>query len=145
MRFRKAQACRDCHFLIKELPTQDPVHHPYQSHVTPEERRSLTNNDYGWVTGDYFLRCSMGVWDEGYGTQLEERRKTIVETNRRSYCFFWPFRPGMFLQAAETLQRREWELAEARRDRMLTIVGLWIAAVALVADLLWTAARSGSQ
>ena len=37
----------------------------------------------------------------------------------------------MFFPAAEVLQKREADNRESSRDRLLTIIGLWIAAIAL--------------
>jgi hypothetical protein len=87
----------------------------------------------------------MGVWDEGYGTGVDSRRQVIIKSDRRGFCFFWPFRPGMFFPAGEVLQKREWELAQAKRDRLLTIIGLWIAALALVADFATNLLNAGKR
>jgi hypothetical protein len=48
----------------------------------------------------------------------------------------------MMLPAARELQRREAAAAEARTDRLLTIIGLWIAAAALVATVVLELLRS---
>jgi hypothetical protein len=42
------------------------------------------------------------------------------------------FHPGLLFPAAEELQRRESAAAEARKERRLTVIGLWIAAAALL-------------
>lgn len=64
------------------------------------------------------------------------------EFGRAGDCFFWKHRPGMMFAAAQTLQKREAEAAEARRDRQHVIRGLWItagglliAAIALLVDV----------
>jgi len=79
----------------------------------------------------------MGVWDEGYTPELRQgRRQTIVETPRKDFCFFFEHRDGMLFPAAKTLQEREAQFKEAARDRRHTIIGLWIAALALLASVL---------
>lgn len=42
----------------------------------------------------------------------------------------------MFIPAAMTLQKREAENQDASQDRRFTVIGLWIAAIALGADVL---------
>ena len=88
------------------------------------------------------LSCYFGVWDEGHSScDVSQRPVVIAGTDRRNFCFFWGHRPGMFLPAAKVLQEREARLHEARRDRRLTLWGLWIAAAALIANvgLTWSA------
>ena len=135
MRFRKKQACVDCHFLMKQS-------NPAKFHVSVQDRTSLRQGEYSWAA-NWSLGCYMGVWDEGYGSPESSRLQTIVETERRGFCFFWQFRPGMFFPAGEVLQKRESESAEAKRDRRLTIIGLWIAALALVAEFILSLLTEG--
>lgn len=96
-------------------------------------------NDYSWHQRRkqaYNLECAMEVWTEGYNFEDSTRHEWLVETERRGFCFFWQFRPGMLIPAAKLLQQREAEAKDARRDRRLTIWGLWIAAAALMIDAL---------
>lgn len=46
----------------------------------------------------------------------------------------------MFLDAAVELQKRDYELEYSRKDRHLTIRGLYIAAIALVVNLIFSIA-----
>jgi hypothetical protein len=126
MRRSSRKACIHCHFLVK-------IHGGHPLEIGPQEREAIRRQDYSAVE-HYALACHFGVWDEGFNFDKEDRHKTIVETDRRDYCFFWEHRPGMLLPAAATLQNREADNREAARDRKLALVGLWIAAIALVLD-----------
>jgi len=109
---------------------------PLALEVRSEERAKTRRGDYSWLLDDYALACHFGVWDEGHNFDKAARHAVIVETDRHDFCFFWRHRPAMLLPAAEVLQKREAERREARYDRKLTIVGLWIAAMALAVNLL---------
>lgn len=81
------------------------------------------------------MACHFGVWDEGYNFDRSTRHNILVETERSDFCFWWPFRPGMLFPAAMTMQERKANLVESAHDRKLTSWGLWIAAIALIANL----------
>ena len=133
MRGRSKQSCVDCHFLMKQS-------NPHKFGATDRDREAIKNQDYSPFT-HMSLGCYFGVWDEGYNFATERRHEVIVETNRKNYCFFWKYRPGMLFPAAEVLQKREADNQEAARDRKLTLIGLFIAAVALVVNALLEVAR----
>lgn len=124
------QTCTQCHFLMKQAER-------LKFRVTQADRDKLLCDDWSWTEHEA-LGCYMGVWDEGYGSPKEERKKTIVETGRRGECFFWPFKAGIMFPAGETLQKREWELNQAKHDRRLT---KWVAVVAIVSNVLLTLAN----
>ena len=75
--------------------------------------------------------CAYGVWDQGYNFDMSKIQDELVEKDRKNFCFFWKYRPGMFLPAAKILQEREAQARDSSKDRKLTIWGLWIAATAL--------------
>jgi hypothetical protein len=104
--------------------------------VNEQERAAVRRGDFEWHDSSpaaVALSCRMNVWDQGVaGFPHEDRYKLLVDTERRAYCFFRAFQPGMLFLAAEELQRRESATAEARQERRLTIIGLWIAAAALL-------------
>ena len=108
-----------------------------QFSLTSEERQSARARDYDWLHDIYSLGCHFGVWDEGLTPSSRENRQAILlDTDRRDFCFFWPYQPGMMFPAAKILQKREAENRDAARDRKYTIIGLWIAVVALVVSTL---------
>ena len=83
------------------------------------------------------LCCHFGVWDEGVKKlDNKERYETIVKKNRKNFCFFWEYRHGMLFQAAETLQKREEDRWVRRKERIIAIIGLWIAAIGLLANVI---------
>jgi len=107
--------------------------HPWE--VNRQERESIRKQDYSFL-GQSILACHFGVWNESSIADRERRPEVIVETNRKDFCFFWPYRPGMLLPAATILQEREVADRETSKDRSYTIIGLWIAALALGASVL---------
>ena len=117
------QACVNCHFLM-----QQGNGHKFE--VTLQDRESIRKKDYSSFD-NVSLGCYFGVWDEGHNFARERRHEVMVATNRKDFCFYWSYRPGMFFPAAEVLQKREADNRESSRDRLLTIIGLWIAAIAL--------------
>ena len=137
---RGKQECADCHFLVKT--TFVPPAERIVQIVGESDRSAARDGDFGWVREIDALSCYFGVWDEGHSScDVSQRPVVIAGTDRRNFCFFWGHRPGMFLPAAKVLQEREARLHEARRDRRLTLWGLWIAAAALIANvgLTWSA------
>jgi len=114
---------------VKEFRGDDGI--VLNSPINQEERSKAAAGDYGWLKVHYALKCDFAVWDEGHRFDPAQRHVVIAKTNRRDGCFFRPYASGMLLQAAKTLQEREAAYARAARDRLLTIVGLLIAAAAL--------------
>jgi hypothetical protein len=126
-------ACVGCHFFIRERRIQGHDE-PMTNHVSSPERVKARNGDYSWIPPDASLACSRGVWDEGYNFDRAKRHEIIVEMERKDFCFFLEFHPGMLLPAGAELQKRREELREAGRDRRLSLLGLWIAASALAVN-----------
>ena len=132
--FRSKQTCSDCHFFVKGargLPSSTP----FVLNASNEERDLAKAGVFSWAEEHYSLACHFGVWDEGFNFDRAQRYEVIVQKDRRNFCFFWHFRPGMLLPAAKVLQEREARDRDAAKDRRLTIIGLWIAAVALAIDV----------
>lgn len=125
------KTCINCHFFVKEHRTTTPAG---ILAVDQAERTRARDGDFDWA-GPYTLCCSFGVWDEGAKSPDFSREREILSQNRADFCFFWKRRPGMLLPAAKILQERESIAIAARLDRRLTIIGLWIAALALTVDV----------
>jgi hypothetical protein len=137
MFFRNKKACVDCHFFLQEaraLPNRIALD------VEASNREAARNGDYTWVAEYSTLACTFGVWDEGHNFRRADRHRVIVETDRRNFCFWWKYRPGMLIPAAKILQEREAKDRDSSRDRRLTLWGLWIAAIALLANVWLTIA-----
>ncbi len=99
-------------------PSPNAGQDPDPVHVSPEERDAARKGDYSWhkrTTSLCNLGCHHKVWSEGYNFDFDKRHEFIVQTDRTDFCFFFRFRPGMLLPAAEKLQQREAAEREARR------------------------------
>lgn len=128
------RSCVNCHFFVRE--TRDPGDGRALNFVVPVDAREFARtNDFSWHESHWSLACDFGVWDQGCGFDVQHAYEVVVKTERGDDCFFWPCHSGMLLPAARTLQEREAAGRAANRDRRLTVIGLWIAAVALVANL----------
>jgi len=123
------QTCLDCNFLVKTFR---------QEHVftlSDKDKENIRKNDFTTFE-NYGLSCYMGVWAQGVDSfNIGDRFEVIANVERKNFCFFRKYTPGMLLPAAKILQERESADSAASRDRRLTIMGLWIAAVALIANL----------
>ena len=118
-------SCVNCHFFSK-------LHNRIPLEIQEDERSSIRKGDFSPIKEHYSLCCHYGVWDEGHNFDKRQRSKIIVQTDRKKFCFFFKHRPGMLLPAARILHEREVLFRESSRDRKLTIIGLWIAAIALL-------------
>lgn len=61
----------------------------------------------------------------------------ILTGKRNNSWVYFKYHQGMHLKPDKNLQEREAENEKASKDRNYTIVGLWIAVIALVANLLF--------
>jgi hypothetical protein len=118
-------SCINCHFFTKEY-NQNSLE------ILDAERESIKKDDFTPIKDHYSLCCHYGVWDEGHNFDKRSRYKVIVQTNREDSCFFFKHRPGMFLPAARILYEKEAMLRETSQERKLTLIGIWIAAIALI-------------
>ena len=105
--------------------------------VNNENRKKIKNRDISWVPEHKTLCCYFGVWDEGIGRIRDSYYEILVQTNRNNQCFFRKYQEGMLIPAAERLQKQETENRQAKIDRRLTIIGLWVAAFGILASALF--------
>jgi hypothetical protein len=126
--------CVNCHFLVKRYRDHDP---PITISVSATERTKVTSGDFSWADrGSPAICCSLGVWDEGVpGFERDRMQEIITKDDRKGYCFFWDYRPGMLIPAAKELEERQSEREKSNRDHRFALVGLWIAALALFAQV----------
>ena len=100
--------------------------------VSEDERRQLQANDFSLVADNNVVPgCQMKVWTSVWPVDKIKLAEEVFTTDRKNFCFYWPYRRGMAFPAAETLQKRAAENREAAHDRKLVIYGLWLAAFAL--------------
>jgi hypothetical protein len=123
------ESCVNCHFFSGRYAVATG---PYPFEVEADKRALSRENDISWINHIMSLECSRLVWSEGFDAKPQDRFRTIVETERKGYCFFFPYHPGMLQPAAELLEKRSAEAKDAHHDRRLTIGGLLLAATALV-------------
>ena len=126
------QNCRNCHFFAKEF-REENSDRSLSFSVDIGERKSAEHDDFSFRKDIYSLKCHMGVWDEGVGPN-ENRKERINKVDRKDKCFFYPYDPNMLFQAAIELQKRKQEYQQFHRSNMYTRIGLWIAALALLAN-----------
>jgi len=129
------KCCAECHFFVREIVTGESAN-TIVMEISREHRDAAKVGDWSWVRHLEHFKCSYGVWDEMYMADKATRQLRVVDTNRRGFCFFWRFRPGMFQPAAKELQERESARKQASIEHWLTIVGLWVAGAALFVDVI---------
>lgn len=134
MLFKREQHCLSCHFFVQQERIKGTDDTAFLD-VKHSHREAAQKNDFSWVQLPTRLACYFGVWDEGFRSDTRNRHQIICSEDRNDFCFWWRYRPGMLLPAAKVLQERESNQREAARDRRLTIWGLWVAAIALAADV----------
>lgn len=109
---------------------------PLTNAVSTTERKALQSGEADIVESYYSLKCHMGVWDEGLKPGKEDRLERLNKTDRKDNCFFFPYDPSMMFKAAIELQKRAQENRQLKQSNMYTRIGLWIAAIALLLNVL---------
>ena len=121
-------SCRNCHFLAKTNRSENG-----EVHVLAW---NTADRNSGKVKKHYSASCFLGVWDSGIEPSISERLNELLDENRKGFCFFMKAHPGMSFEAAKVLQERSVENLHLKRTNLYTQIGLWIAAIALVANLI---------
>lgn len=122
------QICRKCHFLSKTHRSNNGDTHVF----------SWSSNDRaaGEVKKHYSASCHFGVWDTGISPALNNDLNGVIDKDRKDGCFFMENHPGMSFQAAKVLQERNSQNAQLKKSNLYTQIGLWIAALALLANVI---------
>ena len=129
--------CRNCHFLAKEYREQGTAYTATHS-FNEADRRALESDPEHVVTAPSSIKCYLGVWDEGVAEPGESRDVVLNKTPRKNTCFFFPYHPAMLFEAAKELQARQQQNRQLKESNMYTRIGLYVAAGALVANVLVT-------
>ena len=80
-------------------------------------------------------RCYKNVWNTRIDPTLNNRLKEVLLQDRKGDCFFLEEHSGMSFQAAYELFQIRNDNRQLKRSYRYTQIGLWIAAVSLVANL----------
>ena len=126
--------CRNCHFLAKEC-REEVTGRAHSFPLSESERKLVQSDPAHAVNQRYSLNCHLGVWDEGLSQPPGGRDVTINETPRGHSCFFFPYNPAMLFPAAKELQKRQEENRQLKKSYLYTQIGLWIAVMALIANV----------
>jgi hypothetical protein len=132
--FKSKQLCVNCHFF--EYVTRNERWEEHNYSLKRKERNEFLKGDFNREKKHSYFRCYFHVWDEGTKSEKFDLYKEILQKNRRGKCFYFRHREGMLTDAARLMQEREEEYRRAHKDRILTIIGLWIAAIALIINIL---------
>ena len=130
------EACIHCHFLTKTGRDDDGKVYPLG--IQENERIQILDGNISSFSRKFIsIECFKNVWAEGYQVSTEEQiMKSILEINRKEFCFFFPHHQNMLMQAADDLQKREYNLKESHKDRRQTNIGLYIAGGALFVNII---------
>jgi len=126
--------CVNCHFLQKWAYGKGGEEQKVI--VEGMERQNVARHTFWARGGGADLECYFGVWDGGSDFAREVGYKEVVQTDRRDFCFFWPYRPNMGVRAAEVLQERSARQQHADRLRFQNTVALYVVAGALALDII---------
>ena len=130
------QKCINCHFLsIRPQRVNDKN---FYTSLDKEKRESINKNDFIWQNDNATLCCYFSVWDDGYNPEKLDLRKDITEKERKDFCFFWEYHPGMIVPIAKILQERESAYKAIKTERRLTIIAILIASFALIVSIVQT-------
>ena len=142
MGLKPKQYCVDCHFLARDRHDYNYAKNHFNSlekfvEISAIERDQARNEEYSWIQNENYttLVCAFGVFESLEHNNVITDHQLIAQTDRRNFCFYWKYRPTLLISAAKILQEREAKNRDSARDRHLTLYGLWIAAIALVANV----------
>jgi hypothetical protein len=123
--------CVNCHFLAKKTLLKD--NNSISDSISSEERVKLKSQKVK-PTFDLYTTtlCHKGVWDEGILPHQDYYSSTVSKS--RNSCFFFSHKESMLFKAADELQKREDERVKFHRSNKYSVIALWIAGLALVAN-----------
>ena len=121
-------ACQSCAFLKQEHVTVAGAERHVGSTSWDREERINKRPKHADQPGVVWC-CHKGVWSKASGLirPLEE----VLLEDRKNKCFWYPWDEGtgMFFQAAEELEKRQFEFRHLRKTRRISISAVVIAIV----------------
>ena len=118
--------CKNCHFLTKTHIDHGGGTHRFS--WTKEERDNCHLPDH------YSAECVKGIWSTRIDPGLKKSLNRILLENRRDDCFYVETHDGMSFEAASELHRLRNDNRQLKRSYRYTQIGLWIAALSLLAN-----------
>ena len=89
----------------------------------------------------YSAKCAEGIWDTGVNPELKLDLEEILLKQRRDTCFFVEVQDGMLFETARKLHRIRSENRNLKKSHRYTQLGLWIAALGLFMNLVYSILR----
>ena len=80
--------------------------------------------------------CAKGVWNTAFDHDLKPHVETIIKDDRKDECFFIEYREWMTIKTASELQRIRNENRHLKRSYLYTLIGLWLAGLAIAANVI---------
>ena len=125
--------CRNCHFLQK-------------LHVYKKENEFETalikwdeddRNSFSPLKDNLLVYCAKEIWHSPSGSRNISQLEGDLTKDRQDECYFVEYRERMGFEAADNLQRRQYETRQFNKSLRHTQYGLWMAAGGLVASLIF--------
>ncbi|MDF7809565.1 hypothetical protein P4E94_19160 [Pontiellaceae bacterium B12219] len=129
--------CKNCHFLARSYRAPGGVE--YLNSWSIEERESGTPHS------DWSAQCALGVWDTGIDPRLNDSLHEILNKSRKNFCFHIEPHDGMSFEAARQLQAQRASNRDLKRSNMYTQIGLFIAGLALLANVIVEILKAPNQ
>ncbi|MCY3709539.1 MAG: hypothetical protein OXG26_11645 [Caldilineaceae bacterium] len=124
--------CRNCHFLVAERWVGKLPH--AAAPLEAGDRTEIELLVYQRSEDKAFLGCRKGIWvPSGKGTdELADYTLDRIREDREDNCFFVEYREGMSFEAADELQKLQYNNRHLERGYKHTQTSLRIAAIGLV-------------
>ena len=151
-----SQCCKNCHFLFKGDNPPGFHNSKQESWLRDERENEIGNRDLGthldrvklFSMSDHqnTIGCYKGIWNVVVrdDTSIESTKSRVdheLDKDRENICFFVFYREGMSFNAADEIQKRNWENKNTQRALMLTRRGLYISIVAMAITAIIQLAR----
>ncbi|MCP3660484.1 MAG: hypothetical protein GY830_09325 [Bacteroidetes bacterium] len=135
------QTCLNCHFLTQYF-CLDNNENEYIHTVNKYQRDQILAKNFLWQNNEftnkaYKLKCYMFIWDEMRDNFSEnEKLKEILTKKRNEKCFFLQYNEHLGLPRAENLRKHTPDKLEKFQHRLVMIIGIVIAIIILLIDIL---------
>lgn len=121
------KTCLTCHFLAKSRVDEGGRELSFSWDKSEREN--------GAISEHFSAECWRGIWSTRVDGGLRKPLNEVLEDKRDDTCFYIEAQQGMLFQTAEELERARSANRELKRSYRYTQVGLWVAAVGLLANL----------